>query len=284
MVNAIPSPASDPRTGFCWQLVTDSPVSTSRHAHETILIIVIFPFAWPGVKEAFSHESRLRYTASRKALELAPELAEAHSARGYALTLKGDFTAAAAEFERALQLEPKNYEALYLFGRSCFAEGKMEQAAALFAQAHEAQPDEFQAISLRESALRSLGLSDEHQEGLEQAVDAIRQRLELNPEDQRALHLGCSLLVSAGEVEQGLDLARKLLKLASNDPGALYNATCAFANAGRTDEAIELLGRRVELGGLYREWVEHDPDLAALRNNPRFEALLERMSSPRSSD
>ena len=52
--------------------------------------------------------------ASRRALELAPDLAEAHSARGFALTLKGDFTGAVEKFEQALQIEPANYDALYL--------------------------------------------------------------------------------------------------------------------------------------------------------------------------
>ncbi len=219
--------------------------------------------------------------ASRRALELAPDLAEAHSARGYALTLGGDFAGAADAFERALRIEPGNYDALYLYGRSRFAEGKMAQAAALFYQAHEAQPDEFQAIALRESALRALGPTQEHTEAVKQAVLAVRQRVELNPDDQRALSLGAGLLVSAGEVEQGLAMARKLLELAPNDPSALYNATCAHAHAGLQDEALDLLERRVDMGGLYREWVQRDPDFESLHSHPRFQALLERMSSPR---
>jgi len=220
--------------------------------------------------------------ASRRALELAPDLAEAHSARGYALTLSGDFAAAAREFESALEIEPGSYEALYLFARSRFAEGKMAEAAVLFRKAHETQPDEFQAIALLEGTLRAMG-ADEAQRAATAAlaVAAIRNRLELNPDDQRALNLGCGLLVSTGQVEQGLEMARRLLRLAPNDASALYNTTCAFANAGRHDEALDLLERLVGMGGLYRQWVERDPDFAGLRDHPRFQALLARMSSPR---
>jgi adenylate cyclase len=223
--------------------------------------------------------------ASRKALELAPGLAEAHSARGYALTLIGDFADAAREFESALAIEPANYEALYLFARSRFAEGKMAEAAALFRKAHETQPDEFQAISLLEGTLRAMGADQEQQAtATKRAVAAIQNRLELNPDDQRALNLGCNMLVSDGQVERGLELARRLLRLAPNDASTLYNTACAFANAGRRDEALDLLERRVRMGGLYRQWVERDPDLAGLRDHPRFQALLEHMSSPRSGE
>jgi adenylate cyclase len=223
--------------------------------------------------------------ASRQALELAPDLAEAHSARGYALTLSGDFDGAAREFESALSIEPANYEALYLFARSRFAEGKMVEAARLFRQAHETQPDEFQAAALIESALRAAGADEEQRAAaVKLAVAAIQNRLELNPDDQRALQLGCNMLVSDGRVEQGLEMARRLLRLAPNDPSALYNSTCAFANAGQYEEALDLLERRVAMGGLYRQWVERDPDLKGLHDHPRFQVLLDRMSSPRTGD
>ena len=223
--------------------------------------------------------------ASLRALELAPDLAEARSARGYALTLSGDFAGAAREFESALKIEPTNYEALYFYARARFAEGKMAEAAALFHQAHETQPDEFNAAALIDTALRAVGADrEEQQAAVKLAITAIQNRLELNPDDQRALQLGCNILVSDGQVEQGLEMARRLLQLAPNDASALYNTTCAFANAGRHEEALDLLERRVAMGGLYRQWVERDPDFDGLRDHPRFQALLERMSSPRAAE
>jgi tetratricopeptide (TPR) repeat protein len=49
--------------------------------------------------------------ASAKALELEPELAEAHVARGLAVSLSKRFAEAEAEFEKAMRLDPKLFEA-----------------------------------------------------------------------------------------------------------------------------------------------------------------------------
>jgi adenylate cyclase len=215
--------------------------------------------------------------ASRKALELAPNLAESHSARGFSLSLKGDLSAASREFERALELDPQNYEALYLYGRSRYVEGRYREAADLWTRAHATQPDEFQSISLKAQALKNLD-PEQAAAASRQAIAAIEQRLDLNPGDLRALCLGAGQFVSAGRVEEGLVMIERALELAPNDIGVLYNAACTYAHAGRTEKALELLERRLQRAGtIYREWVEHDSDFDGMREDPRFIALLERM-------
>jgi len=219
--------------------------------------------------------------ASRQALKMAPGLAEAHSSRGFALSLKGDFRSASQEFQHALELDPQNYNALYLFGRSRFAEGRLSEAAELWARAHATQPDEFQSMALRALALRHID-PDEAQRATEISVAAIRTRLELNPDDLRALSLGSGQLVGAGFPTEGVAMARRALELAPNDVSVLYNATCCFALAGLGEEALTTLDRRLQRAAIYREWVENDSDFDSVREDPRFQALLERM--PRIGD
>ena len=215
--------------------------------------------------------------ASRKALELAPNLAESHSARGFALSLKGDFSAASREFERALELDPQNYDALYLYGRSRLVEGKFQEAADLWAKAHATQPDEFQSLALMSGALQNFD-SEAAKVAARQAIAAVELRLALNPDDLRALSLGGGQLVNAGRVEEGLAMTERALELEPGDISILYNAACSYAQAGRYERTLELLERRLGAAGtIYREWVEHDSDFDGLRGHPRFIALLDRM-------
>lgn len=217
--------------------------------------------------------------ASLKSLELAPHLAEAHSSRGFALTLKGNYDDAAKEFEAALKIDPHNYDALYLYGRSRFAEGKQEHAAELWARAHDAQPDEFQSISLREMALRGLGRLEEARNTAEQALALIQRRLSLNPDDLRALTMGGGALIKLGRTKEGLEWIERSLVLAANDSGVLYMAACNFALAGETDKSLSALEKRIEMGGRnFKDWVMHDSDFDSIRDDPRFLRLLAGMN------
>jgi serine/threonine protein kinase/Tfp pilus assembly protein PilF len=91
--------------------------------------------------------------ASLKALQLDPDLAEAHSARGLAFSLSKEYDKAAEEFETAMRLDPKLYEAPYFYGRACIAQGKSTEAVPLFEIACRLRPEDYQAPSFLAQAL-----------------------------------------------------------------------------------------------------------------------------------
>jgi serine/threonine protein kinase len=68
-------------------------------------------------------------TTSRKALELDPELAEAHASRGLAVSLNQRYEEAKQEFEAAIRLNPNLFEAYYFYGR-CFRRGRRKKRRA----------------------------------------------------------------------------------------------------------------------------------------------------------
>ncbi|MGH8494810.1 MAG: TPR end-of-group domain-containing protein [Gammaproteobacteria bacterium] len=218
--------------------------------------------------------------ASRRALALAPDAAEAQVARGFALSMNGEYAAAAEHFELAIKLDPLLYEAWYLYGRSRFAEGHLDHATRLWVRAHAVQPEEFQAVSLRGMALEALGRRDEGRQAMLESVQLIKRHLELNPGDLRALGFGAGALISVGRRPEGLAMVERSLELAPDDSAVLHNAACVYAQAGDGDRALELMERRLKEGGtMLRDWLEHDPDFHSMRNDPRFISILNRLPS-----
>ncbi len=215
-------------------------------------------------------------TASQKALELSPGLAEAHASRGLALSLSKQYDAASAEFEKAIRLDPKLYEGHYYYALARFGEGNYREAYRLFMQASAVRPEDFQAAAL--GALSLAALDDPGEMDAYRSALAIMERhLELNPEDARALYLGSNALYKLGDVPRAEAWAERALAVDPNDAGVLYNVACAFGVQGKAERAIELLEKAVENGFGHREWIEHDPDLKGLHDRPRFKALLDRL-------
>jgi len=214
---------------------------------------------------------------SKKALELAPELAEAHAARGFAVSLSKRYDEARREFEMAIRLDPKLYEAHYLYARACVQEGKLEEAAKHYEDASRTRPEDYQSILLMQGPLHSLGREADAYAALRRGVQVAEKHLELNPDDARALYLSAGALAQLGERERALELAKRAFAIDPEDSGVLYNVACVYANLGDAENAITCLEKAIQNGFGHREWLEHDTDLTSLRADPRFTALRERL-------
>jgi serine/threonine protein kinase/Flp pilus assembly protein TadD len=214
---------------------------------------------------------------SRRALELAPDLAEAHASRGFAVSLSRRYEEARHEFETAIRLNPNLYEAHYLYARACMQEGKLEEAIRHYEDASRVRPEDYQALLLMQAPLNGLGRRAEAQAALRRGLQVAERHLELNPDDARALYLGGAALIQLGERQRGFDWARRAFSIDPEDSGVLYNVACVYALAGQTDDAIGCLEKAVQNGFGHREWLEHDTDLNPLRGDPRFEALRRKL-------
>ncbi len=86
-------------------------------------------FEWWGARD---EDLQLADRASHKAMELAPDLADAHVARGCALALRRRYEEAQTHFEEAARINPHLFDAYYYYGRAAFAHGDVERSADLF--------------------------------------------------------------------------------------------------------------------------------------------------------
>ncbi|MFC1475625.1 protein kinase [Candidatus Zixiibacteriota bacterium] len=211
--------------------------------------------------------------ASRKAIELDPRLAEAHAAHGFALWLMKRHDEAHAEFETAILLDPKQFEARYLYGRASFQRGNLVEALHLFEEACLVREDH-EARFFAAQTYAALGRTERAKSAYRRALQVIEKHLGLNPDDARALTMGAVSLCRVGRREEGLAWAERASAIDPEDPGVRYNVACLFALEGQKERAIDSLEKAFQAGFANMEWVEKDPDLASLRDDPRLQALL----------
>jgi len=216
-------------------------------------------------------------TAGRRAVELAPECAQAQASLAVALSLGANTADAQAAFEKAIRLDPSLWEAWYFYARQAFASGDLPKSRSLYEEAMRVRPEDFYAPLLVAQVYQELGRPEDARAARERGVGLVEKHIDLHPDDARALYMGANGLVALGEKGKGLDWARRARRIDPDDPMLLYNLGCIHALAGDLEEAIDCLERAAAGGLLQKGWYEHDGDLDPLRGHPRFKALLERM-------
>ena len=181
------------------------------------------------------------------------------------LLLGGDHAARDAAFERAIALNPGLYEATTTTPATLFARGEYARAVELFEAAHRARPDEFQALTLAVGRPKPSA----HRARAGELARARAGRLLARP---RWIRRTCARTTSPracscawATKRPAAATSRPRCALRPDDFGTLYNAACFHAVAGEPERALDLLDRAISTGQGFRDWIEHDHDLASLQ-------------------
>ncbi len=265
--------------------------------------------AWVRMSQAdsanglsFEDGYRLAREAAQHALQLDPNLAEAHAAIGrIKRTNDWDWTGADQSFQKAIVLEPQN--TIVLVGASSLAAslGRFDEAVALSRRVVELDP-------LSITAYISLGMHAYYAGQMDLAISAYRKALEINPEDPSAHYLLSLVWLSQGkpqdaltEVQQQRDgggrgvgealayfaMGHKqeadatLDKLVSRySTEAAYQIAEVFAFRGENDRAFEWLEKAYAQRDAGLAAVKGDPLLKNLWKDPRYSAFLKKLHLP----
>jgi len=214
---------------------------------------------------------------SQMAVNLDPELAEAHTARGLSFSLSKKYKEAESEFEIAIQMNPRLFEAYYFYGRTCFVMGRLEEAAQLYEQAENAKPEDCQAPFLLAFTCRSLGQEERYRAAARRTLAKAERHLALNPDDSRAWYMAATALLELGEREKGIKWARKSYSMDPEDPYIIYGVACFHCRVGNLDEALQCFEQAVRAGFTHREWIMNDSDLDPIRKSARFRRAMRKL-------
>lgn len=109
------------------------------------------------------------------------------------------------------------------------------------------------------------------------AAASYRSWVDTHPDDAFAWHrLGASQ-IRQRQLPAAIASLRRAIATGGGTGADFYNLACAHALSGQTDEALAQIEKAIEAGNRNRRQYESDEDLAALRELPRFQELMQRL-------
>lgn len=213
----------------------------------------------------FPHERAIQ--DYRKALELNPNLVDAHFALGSVYQHIGRFEETRTAYRMALQLDPHNPDVRYRIPRLHLYMQNYQAALTEF----ERNPDFPPAWQWQKAlALNYLGRKEEALH----LIEEIEQQLPAQ-EDVASTH--ALILASAGaraQAEEQIRIAVQAGEGKSHFHHAAYNIASAYALMGERRLALQWLKRTTEEGMPCYPLFEKDPNLDSLRADPEFVAFM----------
>jgi TolB-like protein/Tfp pilus assembly protein PilF len=245
--------------------------------------------------------------AARKALELDEGLSEAHDALGYVeLIYRWDWPAAQQHLQRAIELNPSNalaqdHYASYLsdLGRHAEAFATSERARALdplslliqgnngmyfflgrdygraIEREHKALELDAKCNTCRTYLAIALAQSRRLPEALKEA--RLVRLPDANPLD---VATAASAIAAAGQRAEAEALLRRLQQLGKQRWVCPYELGTTYLALGDKEQALRELENAYQAHSICMVWAKDDPRLDPLRSEPRFQAILQRMSFP----
>ena len=244
-------------------------------------------------------------TAALRALALDSMLAEAHTSLAVMhLEYDHDRDAAEREYRRAIEINPGYATAHHWFALFLVAGGRVEEAIAQAEQARRVDP-------LSRVIHAAVGTVRMFARDYEAALAEFRAILALEPEWATGQALLGRGLAAAGRYEESIKPMETAIRLSNRRPSHLALLAYTYAMSGRTDDAKALLRELeqappgsfappVDLAAVYvalgqpneafrilnrgvderdeeMMYMKVDPRYDALRTDPRFDRLLERL-------
>jgi len=242
--------------------------------------------------------------AAAEALRLDDQLAEAHAAMGFVLRFDWDRAGASREHLRSVALDPNYATGRQWLASQFWTEGRFDEALAQLTEAQTLDPLS-PLISL------NLGRHFYYSRDYARAIEVYRHTLTIDPRNALAGQLLALAYAVNGQQDEALAQLRRaatpsdafkgvrgyvsgaagdaaaarqvladLRMLAARRYVPAYAFATVYAGLGDKDQAFQYLDLALAERSGYLDYINVEPTLDGLRDDPRFAALLQQINLP----
>lgn len=232
------------------------------------------PLNWLGVLYYRSARYAEALDTWRKALALADDNVVLLRNVGAAYTSTSQYGEASSVLQRALELDPTFVATWSNLGTARYFQRRYEDAVTSFQKAVELAPGNYLYWGNLGDAYRwAPGARNRASDAYAQAARLARERLALNLNDTAVRSSLASYLAKAGDTASALAEVAQIDRTPSNSPATLFKTALVYELAHDRDKALDALGRALK-AGYARSEIDNEPELAALRSDSRYEAIV----------
>ena len=265
-----------------------------------------FALGYVGLADYYGDRERDKAKENvNRALQLDPDLAEAHGTLGYQYMLEYDWAKAEKHMKRALELDQRNLELHRWNGQRLMMLGRYDEALAAYDRALQIDPQSSPVHFIYGSCLVASGKLNEGIKYLEDAIKAdptfvwshsqLSFAYRISNDYARAAEQRAIAQELLGQTENarltresfakgGRDgFLREMIRQGLNPDGVTggMRTAASYALLGEKEKALDTLERSSSKGEFWLFQIKYDPAYESLRGEPRFQALLKIFDGPK---
>jgi adenylate cyclase len=215
-------------------------------------------------------------TAAERALQLDPTVVDAHAARIGVLIGVKKYSEAKSAIDVALALDADSYEVNKEAARLALRQQRYADAIRHYEKCASVVEDDFSSPGMLMTCYAAVGDKAGLRSAAERTLVATEKLLLKDPNNGSALSMGIGALTALGQADRAKEWTTRALIVDPDNLNMRYNIACAFiTDLKDNDTALDLLEPALAKFG--KDRIAHaktDPDLDAIRDHPRFKAMM----------
>jgi len=215
------------------------------------------------------------YAAAHAAISIDPTIAEAHLPMVKRLQQRGKLEEAAREMDAAIRLGPESWEVNKEAGRYYLLLRDVPSATRHYEKAVELVDSDFHAWAMLATCYLAAGDRAKLRRAAKMMVSEGQKAVQQDPSNGAALGILAGGYALLGEVERTREWIDRAMLIDPDNTNMRYNFACVLSGLGDKEAALNILRSVLARVGEYQVRItETDTDFDAIRDDPRFQAMI----------